>query len=276
MAKIMVVDDKELWRRQVRESLERAGHEVLCFATAEEALEAFERDPWSFEVALLDMDLPPRTSMQGPELTDKIIDLRMNRGYGPLPQIICFTAVYLEPEWVVWAKEKGVTFITKDENYTLHVNGAAQSIVRARDVGPFVEIIHSSGEEVGSHAPYTFRVRCYPHEIISSVTIDGKPLRTEAANADWVVFDYIACYTGRSKAAQQTEAQIFNGMTAVSPYQDWVSGRFSLRSLIQSIQRLTRALSEMGYEKVLVNLSGGWRVEAWVKVYHVSPVMPLP
>jgi sigma-B regulation protein RsbU (phosphoserine phosphatase) len=60
--RVLVVDDERFWRERIEEALRAAGHEVLCAASGERALELLGGEP---DVLLTDWEMP---GMDGPEL----------------------------------------------------------------------------------------------------------------------------------------------------------------------------------------------------------------
>jgi CheY-like chemotaxis protein len=60
---VLVVDDEEILLALLRRLLERAGWQVACARDGDEALRLLEADPGRFDVAILDVGVPPRGAL---------------------------------------------------------------------------------------------------------------------------------------------------------------------------------------------------------------------
>ncbi|MCU0608950.1 MAG: sigma-54 dependent transcriptional regulator [Chitinispirillaceae bacterium] len=102
--KILVVDDNELFRDSIVETLERQGHEVIAASRGEQALDLFARN--TFDLVVSDMKMP---QMSGIELLEKI---KQRNTEVPFLIITAFGAV----ETAVDAMKKGAyDFIMKTD-----------------------------------------------------------------------------------------------------------------------------------------------------------------
>jgi two-component system response regulator RegA len=61
--RVLVVDDEEILLTLMTRLLERAGCAVACARDADEALRLFSAEPARFDVAILDVGVPPRGAM---------------------------------------------------------------------------------------------------------------------------------------------------------------------------------------------------------------------
>ncbi|WP_022664243.1 hybrid sensor histidine kinase/response regulator [Desulfospira joergensenii] len=78
---IMIVDDETAILDSCRELLEDFGYRVFTFEAGDQALEAFEKDPRSFDLIITDMTMP---GMTGVDLSKKILEIRKS-----MPIILC-------------------------------------------------------------------------------------------------------------------------------------------------------------------------------------------
>ena len=69
-SRILVVDDEQSLLTVMEQYLRRLGHDVVACRDGQEAWEAFERAPGSFQLVLADMTLP---EMSGSELLSKML-----------------------------------------------------------------------------------------------------------------------------------------------------------------------------------------------------------
>ncbi len=67
--RLLIVDDEATLRGLLRRYLERAGYEVVAFASSEEALAAFSADPRGFALVITDLTLD---SMNGEEMLEQM------------------------------------------------------------------------------------------------------------------------------------------------------------------------------------------------------------
>jgi PAS domain S-box-containing protein len=79
--RILVVDDEPSLAYLWSEMLERSGYRVVAFTSSLEALEAFQKAPASFDVAVLDQTMP---SLTGDRLARELLRLRPD-----LPILLC-------------------------------------------------------------------------------------------------------------------------------------------------------------------------------------------
>jgi len=71
--RVLLVDDEDIVREGLAESLERSGYRVTSCRSGEEALAAFERGPGEFDVTVMDMVLP---GIGGREVWERIREVR--------------------------------------------------------------------------------------------------------------------------------------------------------------------------------------------------------
>ena len=79
--RILFVDDEEQIRESTRRFLGKLGYRVAVFSNGADALDAFSRDPASWDVLVTDMTMP---GLSGKELAQRALELRPG-----LPVILC-------------------------------------------------------------------------------------------------------------------------------------------------------------------------------------------
>ncbi len=117
---VLIVDDEEVIVGMEKQMLSMLGYNVMAFTSAEDALEAFWRDPESVDLVITDQTMPKIT---GAELARKILSLRPE-----VPIILCTGFSELINESV--ARENGIHgFLTKP----IHVMDLARMLRRLLD-----------------------------------------------------------------------------------------------------------------------------------------------
>jgi len=85
MGRVLVVDDKQIMRESLHETLRRAGHDAACCGSGAEALGALERD--DFEAVITDLKMPEMTGI------DLMRQVREVRGDVPVIVMTAYGAV---------------------------------------------------------------------------------------------------------------------------------------------------------------------------------------
>jgi DNA-binding NtrC family response regulator len=98
MSRLLLVDDEPTLLQLLKRYLERQGHDVETFESAEKALEAFDADPQRYDLVITDLTLP---GLSGAEMLE-----RMRVKNPKLPAVISSGYPY-EPQL------KGVEFLQK-------------------------------------------------------------------------------------------------------------------------------------------------------------------
>jgi len=97
-ARILYLDDEEPLVFIVKRMLERLGHQVAGFTTADAALAAFNAEPDSFHLVLSDMSMP---GMSGIDFATSVLKSR--------PQaLVVIVSGYMDPKDMERAKAAGV------------------------------------------------------------------------------------------------------------------------------------------------------------------------
>ena len=97
-ARILYLDDEEPLVFIVKRMLERLGHQVAGFTTADAALAAFNAEPDSFHLVLSDMSMP---GMSGIDFATSVLKSR--------PQaLVVIVSGYMDPKDMELAKAAGV------------------------------------------------------------------------------------------------------------------------------------------------------------------------
>jgi CheY-like chemotaxis protein len=78
---LLLVDDEEKLLETSRLALSYLGYQVQAFTDSEQAFDFFLTDPWSADVAILDLRMP---KLNGLELAERLLGVRPN-----LPIILC-------------------------------------------------------------------------------------------------------------------------------------------------------------------------------------------
>lgn len=104
MARILVVDDELSLLKLLQIYLTRAGHHVVCFATATEAIGHLDQDETPFDIAVLDHWLP---DMSGIDLLNGVLYRR------PSTLILLASGSLVDVESLHLAHPERVTFLRK-------------------------------------------------------------------------------------------------------------------------------------------------------------------
>lgn len=97
-ARILYLDDEEPLVFIVKRMLERLGHQVAGFSTADAALAAFTAEPQSFHLVLTDMAMP---GMNGIDFATVVLNVR------PDAKVVIVSG-YMDPKDMERAKACGV------------------------------------------------------------------------------------------------------------------------------------------------------------------------
>ena len=99
MATVLVVDDSEMQRNNIRDLIEKAGHTVLLATNGQEGVEVFQKS--SVDLILSDHNMPVLTGL---EMCRKISQI----SGGDMPPIIMITTEIGDDSIKAAAKESGV------------------------------------------------------------------------------------------------------------------------------------------------------------------------
>jgi len=97
-ARILYLDDEEPLVFIVKRMLERLGHQVAGFTTADAALAAFNAEPHTFDLVLSDMSMP---GMSGIDFATSILKSRPDT-------LVVIVSGYMDPKDMERAKAAGV------------------------------------------------------------------------------------------------------------------------------------------------------------------------
>ena len=99
MAKVLVVDDSEMQRNNIKDLIEKSGHEVLLAANGQEGIDVFEKN--EVNLILSDHNMPVLTGLEMCKRISKIAE-------GNPPPIIMITTEIGDDAIKAAAKESGV------------------------------------------------------------------------------------------------------------------------------------------------------------------------
>lgn len=101
---VLVADDEVILQRLMTRVLERAGFEALAVGDGDAALEAVEREPGRFALAIVDVCMPPRG---GGELLRALLERRPDLGF------VLTSGAELAPELRALLAERAGVFLCK-------------------------------------------------------------------------------------------------------------------------------------------------------------------
>lgn len=246
MASILCVDDNAGFLSSMVERLQAEDHYVHGVSGPREAIAAFKKDPFKFDLVITDMKFPDGT---GEELVAELISHRETRGYDAGPEIVCLTGTKSMTDSTIAGRviNRGCQYALKGtDQWIIATELALNQLADLRGCGPTFVIIHAASEKYGWDPHGTWR--CQVGESVSkiSILISGRKEEIKLGDAPRRLLDFFARSATRRAYSLEDTA---NALSLNEFYNYWDEDMISTDSVKNNVRRIRVGLDALFKDK---------------------------